>query len=72
MHFPMTLCSIASAMRMSSDPRDLCLYEDFLYYNPVLLMVSLFHHLLLSCRTVVTYKKRRKINCLAIVPMYLY
>jgi hypothetical protein len=33
----------------------------FLYYNPVLLVVSLFHHLLLSCRAVATYKKEEKL-----------
>jgi hypothetical protein len=30
----------ASVMRMSVDLRDLFLYEAFLYYNPLLLVVS--------------------------------
>lgn len=30
-------------MRMSVDLRDLFLYEAFLYYNPLLLVVSLFY-----------------------------
>ena len=30
-----------SVMRMSVDLRDLFLYEAFLYYNPLLLVVSL-------------------------------
>lgn len=29
-----------SVMRMSADLRDLFLYEAFLYYNPLLLVVS--------------------------------
>jgi hypothetical protein len=33
-----------SVMRMSADLRDLFLYEAFLYYNPLLLVVSLFYH----------------------------
>lgn len=31
-----------SVMRMSADLRDLFLYEAFLYYNPLLLVVSEF------------------------------
>ena len=31
-------------MRMSADLRDLFLYEAFLYYNPLLLVVSLFYN----------------------------
>ena len=34
-------------MRMSADLRDLFLYEAFLYYNPLLLVVSLFYHRIL-------------------------
>ncbi|XP_075499488.1 serine/threonine-protein kinase ATG1b-like [Primulina tabacum] len=30
-----------SVMRMSADPRDLFLYEAFLYYNPLLLMTMM-------------------------------
>jgi hypothetical protein len=38
-------------MRMSADLRDLFLYEAFLYYNPLLLVVSLIHFCVcINCR----------------------
>lgn len=50
-----------SVMRMSANLRDLFLYEAFLYYNPLLLVVSLLSALLktlqlLILSTLLSYK----------------
>jgi hypothetical protein len=44
-------------MRMSADLRDLFLYEAFLYYNPLLLVVSLIH-----CCVCINCRKDDKIS----------
>lgn len=42
-------------MRMSVDLRDLFLYEAFLYYNPLLLVVSLFYLIFYFLSTIGLY-----------------
>jgi hypothetical protein len=59
-------------MRMSADLRDLFLYEAFLYYNPLLLVVSLFRHLALChAERSLPVEKKDKLKP-TFVPMYLY
>jgi hypothetical protein len=61
-----------SVMRMSADLRDLFLYEAFLYYNPLLLVVSLFRHLALChAERSLPVEKKDKLKP-TFVHMYLY
>jgi hypothetical protein len=44
-------------MRMSADLRDLFLYEAFLYYNPLLLVVSFFCEVCMTISRAITVEK---------------
>jgi hypothetical protein len=59
-------------MRMSADLRDLFLYEAFLYYNPLLLVVSSFHCYVCFALTVENTTNHATIEYLCNYDSWLY